>query len=88
MQLFSADPGRLVIGYVSRDLYRVFYQDVVANMANWLHPKRNIRAESGLHSGPDFAQGERNPPVQIQRGQNAPNRNGLNHWQQNWDLMV
>ena len=28
------------IGYVSRDLYRVFYQDVVANIANWLHRKR------------------------------------------------
>jgi len=24
------------IGYVSRDLYRVFYQDTVANIANWL----------------------------------------------------
>jgi phosphoglycerate dehydrogenase-like enzyme len=28
------------IGYVSRDLYRVFYQDVVANIANWLQRKR------------------------------------------------
>ena len=28
------------IGYVSRELYRVFYQDVVANIANWLHRKR------------------------------------------------
>lgn len=27
------------IGYVSRELYRVFYQDVVANIANWLHGK-------------------------------------------------
>ena len=25
------------IGYVSRELYRVFYQDVVANIATWLH---------------------------------------------------
>jgi phosphoglycerate dehydrogenase-like enzyme len=24
------------IGYVSRELYRIFYQDVVANIANWL----------------------------------------------------
>ena len=24
------------IGYVSRDLYRVFYQDAVANIAGWL----------------------------------------------------
>lgn len=24
------------IGYVSRDLYRVFYQDTVANIAGWL----------------------------------------------------
>ena len=28
------------IGYVSRDLYRVFYQDVVAKIANWLLRKR------------------------------------------------
>ena len=27
------------IGYVSRDLYRVFYQDTVANIANWLQTK-------------------------------------------------
>ena len=27
------------IGYVSRELYRVFYQDVVANIANWLDRK-------------------------------------------------
>jgi phosphoglycerate dehydrogenase-like enzyme len=27
------------IGYVSRDLYRVFYQDTVANIAGWLQRK-------------------------------------------------
>ena len=31
------------IGYVSRELYRVFYQDVVANIADWLH--RNRRSQ-------------------------------------------
>ena len=29
------------IGFVSRDLYRVFYQDTVANIATWL--QRNAR---------------------------------------------
>ena len=29
------------IGYVSRDLYRVFYQDTVANIADWLG-RRNL----------------------------------------------
>jgi phosphoglycerate dehydrogenase-like enzyme len=24
------------IGYVSRDVYRIFYQDTVANIVNWL----------------------------------------------------
>ena len=31
------------IGYVSRELYRVFYQDVVANIADWL--RRNRRSQ-------------------------------------------
>ena len=29
------------IGYVSRELYRVFYQEVVANIANWRHGNRS-----------------------------------------------
>src|SRR5262249_8581263 len=28
------------IGYVSRDLYRVFYQDTVANIARWLQTRQ------------------------------------------------
>jgi phosphoglycerate dehydrogenase-like enzyme len=28
------------IGYVSRDLYRIFYQDTVANIAEWLRTRR------------------------------------------------
>jgi phosphoglycerate dehydrogenase-like enzyme len=33
------------IGYVSRELYRVFYQDVVANIANWMHRNRSNPSE-------------------------------------------
>jgi phosphoglycerate dehydrogenase-like enzyme len=29
------------IGYVSRDLYRIFYQDTVANIAEWLHRRQS-----------------------------------------------
>jgi phosphoglycerate dehydrogenase-like enzyme len=31
------------IGYVSRDLYRIFYQDTVTNIANWLQRKSHLR---------------------------------------------
>jgi hypothetical protein len=35
------------IGYVSRDLYRVLYQDTVANIAEWLLAlRRVVRAET------------------------------------------
>jgi phosphoglycerate dehydrogenase-like enzyme len=30
------------IGYVSRDLYRVFYQDTVANIAEWLQRRPRL----------------------------------------------
>jgi phosphoglycerate dehydrogenase-like enzyme len=30
------------IGYVSSDLYRVFYQDTVANLAGWLGRRSGI----------------------------------------------
>jgi phosphoglycerate dehydrogenase-like enzyme len=29
------------IGYVSRDLYRIFYQDTVANIAEWLQRRQS-----------------------------------------------
>ena len=29
------------IGYVSRDLYRIFYQDTVANIAEWLGSRQS-----------------------------------------------
>jgi phosphoglycerate dehydrogenase-like enzyme len=30
------------IGYVSRELYRIFYQDTVANIDNWLEKKSRL----------------------------------------------
>jgi phosphoglycerate dehydrogenase-like enzyme len=32
------------IGYVSRDLYRLFYQDTVANIAEWLQSRWSERS--------------------------------------------
>ena len=29
------------IGYVSRDLYRVFYQDTIANIVKWLQTRQS-----------------------------------------------